>query len=204
MSEEQLPTIVAEMSALEAQMGDRGSEYWRSPEKQERYRQLIERRQNLASQAGPTILSEDPLKVPSAAEFYAAAPEGDYGAFTSVMRHISDIAFWLPSGELPALVRSFESLPDTITSAMVDELLQYRPQVEPCSAEGVAEFAKLPVGAVLVREWGSEAGRNLAIVRERLFRVVDELKDEDVDRFCDWIEGLSEGAAVAIYRKLAS
>jgi uncharacterized protein (DUF58 family) len=47
-------------------------------------------------------------------------------------------------------------------------------------------------------------GCNLAVVRERLFRVIDRLEKRHALAFVSWLDGLSADCATALYRKLAA
>jgi hypothetical protein len=198
-----LTILGAEIAAIESEMGNRQSDYWRSPVKQERIRTLYALRAGSVAEgySDPTIL----LPIDSEAEFHAYAPDGDYGAYLNFMRVAADVVLAVPDGEQAAFIASVEALPAYVAAAAIDELLDLKPAVEWSSEQAIGAFSEMPEGAVLVREWGHDARRNLSIVRERLFRVIDRLEsDSDIHRFAGWLDGLTTGSAVALYRKLAA
>ncbi len=194
--------IGSELAAIESEMGTRA--YIRDEGKQERYRALLRRRESIGAGA-PTILDENPLQYATRAELEAVAPGADYSAYTAIMREVADVFLTIPSGERGGFVAAFEALPDGLVGAMVEELTSRTPTgALPVSEAVVAEIGRLPQCREVVREWGQNAARNIAVVQERLWRLLDGLDDSATETFFGWLENLSPGGAGAVYRKLAA
>lgn len=203
MSNDLVPTILVdqEIAAIESEMGNRGSDYWKNPAKQARVLSLYAQR-NASGPAGysdPTIL----LPIDSEVEFRAYAPDGDYGAYLNFMRVAADIVLPMPDDLQASFIASVEALPPEVAAAAIGELLEGKPAVDWSDDADVQFFATLPEGS-LVREWGHNARYHHAVVRERLLRVVDELDEPNAGRFLDWHASLPTGAKVALYRRLAA
>jgi hypothetical protein len=206
MSNDLVPTILVdqEIAAIESEMGNRGSDYWRSPAKQARVLSLYAQR-NAATPSGysdPTVL----LPIASEAEFHAeAGPDASYSFYLDMMRYAADVVLKIPDGEQASFVASFEALPDDVAAVALDELMASKPPVDWVSEQAVHAFSQLPEGASLVHLWGHDARKNMAVVRERIWRVYENVPtDSDATRFLDWHERLSTGAKIALYRKLAA
>lgn len=203
MSNDLVPhTILSEIASIEGEMGTRS--YWKDEGKQARYRQLVSHK---ATFSGPaeTILDGAVVDIASRQEYAAETGTTDgYDRYVRVSMAAADVVLGMPSAEHREFIASFESLPDEVAGAAVLELVESKPAVEWSSDEAVGNFSRLPEGAVLVSEWRDDARRNLAVVRERLFRIIDRIEEEDVGPFVDWLNSLSVPAAVSLYRKLAA
>lgn len=199
-----LPTILSEIDSIQEVMRTDRTAYNRNEPMQARYRSLLTQKAG-----GSSIIeesSEPLLPTASVAEFAAVhGSTAGYDGYLKVMRTAADWVLALPAGEQRSFVATFERLPDDVAAAAIREVLsQYRPAVNPSSDTALAAFAEMPEGAVLMREWGGLAARNLALVRERLFRVVEAISEQSIPAFMDWLSGLSTDCAIAIYRKLAA
>lgn len=53
-------------------------------------------------------------------------------------------------------------------------------------------------------EWGHEAQQRMGRCRERLWRAIDQMDDAGAHAFVNWLLDLTDGQAVAVYRKLAA
>lgn len=180
------------------------SAYWKNDDMQRRYRELHLKKAQLIRPLNP---DDEPLalKVYSLNDWKAQTGSiAGYTAYLNASRAVGDIYVRLPASESARLERSFEALPDGVASALLEELLASKPSV-PWSSDGaVTEFRKMPEGAILADEWGQDTRRNLAIVRARLFRAIDNMDEDEIPAFMGWLEGLSVLAAASIYRKLAA
>lgn len=199
-----LEAVQTELAAIEHDIRFDRHAYNRDTEKQQRYRSLLDRKRAVAMASGPTLL-QPPVPIFNRTEYAAeGGVPGGYDEYLKLSRIASDVALAVPEEERPAFTASFEALPDEITSAALLELSSRKPSVALSSDTDVANFAKLPEGAVLVREWGHDVHRHHAAVRQRLWRVVARLGDAHAARFLDWHAALPSGTKVAIYRKLAA
>jgi hypothetical protein len=199
-----LNTILSEIATIEQDMVTDRRAYFRDEEKQARYRSLVARKAQYSA-AQPTVLSEG-IHVYSAQEFARehGTTEG-YNGYLRTVREASDVLFGIPAGEQSAFVRSFENLPDSVVLVALGELNSAKFNAGYSDSEDVDSFARLPEGAILVREWGADAQRKHATVKARLIRACEAMEDdEDVGIFLDWHEGLSTGAKIALYRKLVA
>lgn len=200
---ENLPTILTEIDEIETVMRTDRALYNRSEPMQARYRGLLEQK------AGASILDEDStsgplLPIASMQEFAAATGSSSgYSDYVRLSRTTADWIFAMPPSDQADFVARFEALPDEVTDAALAEMVATRPMATSSSGQAVAAFAELPEGAVLIREWGEASGRNLAMVRARLFRIDDQLDDGASRSFRSWLDGLSTNSAIALYRKLA-
>lgn len=199
-----LPTLLGELDDIRAEMGTPA--YWKDETKQARYRELVARRDAAVSSEPEETSGTSILPIASPREFEAETGTAQgYSFYLDTMRAAADVVFAIPAGDQAVFIADFEALPDEITTAALEEFMRHRPAVDWCSEEAVANFKKLAEGAVLVREWGHEARRNMAVVRERLWRVAHALGDEHLaHRFLDWHAELSTAAKVALYRKLVA
>jgi hypothetical protein len=201
---ESLPTILSEIGALEAQMGDRGSDYWRSPEPQARYRDLVTRRQEITAPP-PTAANDAVLGIATASEFQAVRGSLEhYDAYLAVMRTAADFVQAVPDADRASFVASFEALPDTVAGAICAELLNRSKAHGTSMPEQVDKFMSRPEGAYMAREWGGSVARKLGLLRSRFERVVNVLSERDSATFLSWFNGLSEGATIALYRGLTA
>lgn len=206
LAEVALPTIISEITAIETDMRTNRPAYNRDTEKQARLRHLYDRR---AAVQAPTVLDEDSQGMEALmpvlrSDFYKQCPDGDYALYAKYLRHCGDVMLPIPSGERRSFVARFESLPDGVVQAMMTELANTATVVHGrCTEKQVRDATRINGGSV-IHEWGQEAPEKMARVRARLERMLMTMEtDRDVSSFMDWLAGLSDGAARAVYRKLA-
>ncbi len=90
------------------------------------------------------------------------------------------------------------AFPDHVRFALYDEMTNGLPgYVRPVDDAGLKRFAANPVGADLVKEWGSDAPTRVAIAWQRVERIKSAL-GEDADEFFAWFETLKPAHAKAI------
>lgn len=102
-------------------------------------------------------------------------------------------------------IAEFDALPEGARSALFSEIaLGSSGSVRSASDDAVARFAATPEGGALVKEWGHQANRNVAVIRDRINRIIERMTAEDIDVATVWFDALPPAAAKAIYRMLAS
>lgn len=200
-----LPAILNEIDTIEDTMRVSPRAYFSNEPMQARYRHLLSRSSGGAS----SILTDsDPqpmVPILSPRDFAAqTGTTAGYEAYLKVCRTAADWVFALPEGEQRKFVASLEALPVAIGVAAIQEIVERPPIVDPSSENALAAFSDMPEGKALMREWGHMSANNLALVRERLFRVIDRIEERSVPTFVNWLNGLSTDCAVALYRKLAA
>lgn len=181
--------------------------YFRDEEKQAHYRDLVAARDSMGSEGALTVDDgKSLLPIPSYTEWVKETGSGaGYDDLLKGFRTAADYLFAVPAAEQKALIAGIEALPQELGEAMIAEILSPMPSVAPSGDTAVANFKERDDGAILSREWGPYTARNLARVRQRLFRVIDRLEHESsVAPFIQWLDGLSTPVAVALYRKLAA
>lgn len=200
-----LPAVLTELASIEATMRNTPQAYFRNEPMQARYRGLLEQREGSSSNLVEDEDESPLIPIASPAAFAAeTGATGGYDSYLKLSRTAADWVFALPAPERRAFVASFEALPDDVAHAALAEIMAHRPMAGFSSESAVAAFAEMPEGMILSREWGGLTARNLATVRERLFRVIDRLDDRAADIFAGWLDALSTGCAIALYRKLAN
>jgi hypothetical protein len=198
MSDDNLPAVQNEIAAIEAEMGTLA--YRQDEGKQARLRDLYRRRDG---DRGPTILTGDELSIKSPAEFASANPDGDYTAYTRAMREYADV--FVHVSDPAAFNAKLEALPDTVTDAMVVELMSGGSAApEPISDQMLAKLAREPGTQRLAREWGHEARHRFGIVSARLWRAIGMMPEGGADIVDKLLCNLTPDEAEAVYRKLAA
>lgn len=199
-------TILAEMASIEQTMRDAPSTYFHNEPMQARYRDLLDQRDGPADDGDG---DDDPITcgelVPvGMREFDAADTWQSFDEYARAVSFAADVVLAVPSSERRSLVDSFNRLPDDVAGALACEMTnQTGTGYAPCSDAEVRAFSR-ETGGSIVREWGAEAQRTMGRVRGRLNRAMDSMDERGLNRFLDWLESLSDGQAVAVYRKLAS
>jgi hypothetical protein len=207
-----MATVLSELGEIQSVMRSTPQTYFRDADLQQRYRSLLEQKQG----GGVTVLDQPdsaplvPILGPKeyAAECAKAGVKGNFSEYLRVMRTISDVVFAMPAGEQRGFVNSFERLPEKVQAACYREAVSRAPSIVPASSTIIAKFAQEPEGALLVKEWGHLASANHERVRERLWRVRDELfaQSEGLEEtFVSWLmKTLSVTQRVGLYRKMAA
>jgi len=103
-----------------------------------------------------------------------------------------------------AFTGAFDALPEGTRSAIFSEIsLGSAGSIRAASEADVTRFTETPEGGEMVREWGHRAAHNLAIVRDRISRILGRMKAEDIAAATQWFDALPPVSAAAIYRMLA-
>ena len=94
----------------------------------------------------------------------------------------------------------FKTLPEQSQALMRDALAMPVDPPRPARPADVERFASTPAGAACVRAWGKDAGKKVAIVRDRL----DLMRGGDgMDAATRWFDGLADADAEACLLALA-
>jgi hypothetical protein len=207
-----MATVLSELGEIQSVMRSTPQTYFRDADLQQRYRSLLEQKQG----GGVTVLDQPdsaPLVQILGPKEYAAecakqGVKGNFGEYMRVMRTISDVVLSMPQGERRGFVNGFDRLPETVQAACMREAVNRAPSIAPASSTTIAKFAQEPEGALLVKEWGHLASANHERVRERLWRVREELfaQSESLEEtFVSWLmTTLSVTQRTALYRKMAN
>lgn len=104
-----------------------------------------------------------------------------------------------------AFIAEFDALPEGVRSAVFSEIsLGSAGSVREASDADLARFASTPEGGALVKEWGHRAHRNVAVIRDRINRILGHMTAEDIDAAAAWFDALPPTGASAIYRMLVA
>lgn len=191
-----------ERAEIERVMRTDPKRYYRDEQMQARYRELLE--DEAAGDAGPDS-GAGLIDLPSAAEWTKAGGDGaDLGHRMDIARTANDILVGIPERERIALGHSFDGLPQSVQGAAFAALGD-RSAVSayPLAEEAIAELRQVPAYAGLIREWGSDAPRKLAVAQERLWRLLDRLNDTEARQAVAWIDGLPKAAMAALTKQMA-
>jgi hypothetical protein len=177
--------------------------YFKNEPLQARYRMLLAQRGGY----GSSIL-EEPAKplVPliSRKEFVAqTGSERHYGEYMKLVRTAADWVFALPDAERSGFVASLEALPQPVQLAAIAEIIERVPIVEPSSPTALANFAKMPEGAVLMREGGRWPAATWHRSASGCSGSSTAWKNATCRRSCAGSMGCPPTCAIALYRKLA-
>lgn len=97
------------------------------------------------------------------------------------------------------VLTSFNRLPSGIQNAVYREFSLGSPgYVKSASDDDVSVFSRSEDGAELVREWRGKAGRNVAVIRNRLRRLMSGMNEADREAVWSWFGELDAGAAKAV------
>lgn len=208
MSDENLPTILNELSEIQGMMGNTSSAYWKGSnagDLQSRYSELLSKKQAIAT---PTMLDaseEAPVAIYGVKDYIAEHGTADgYDNYRKVASHAADIVTNLSVAERSAVTRSFAALPDETAIEMMRELMRSKPSVSWVSEGMAKKFKSSDAGLILSEEWGGDTRKNLAIVRERVFRIGDNISEQAGAVMVRFLDGLSTAAFCAVCRKLAA
>lgn len=108
----------------------------------------------------------------------------------------------LEEEEQAQLLESFDELPITAHSKIFAFMAIDPAPARPASDEAVETFGSTPEGQALVRQWGSRAAHNVAIVKNRIEMITGNLSEDDRAQVFDWFDRLSESQARAVLKAL--
>lgn len=174
--------------------------YWRDEAMQARYRELLEEEEG----EGPATDGAALVPIPTLAEWRKGGGNAaGYAAAVDLARDAADILMPLEPGEAKAVDRSVSALPEPVQRAARSVLMDRRPvSVDPMDEADMARVLTVPAYRALAREWGHEAPRRLAVLRERLLRGFERLEPAHVPAAVRWLDALPAAAMVALGRKL--
>lgn len=205
--------LSVEIDAIKREAADSG---W-SRESRDRYRRTVAARDGLSTGDIKTDTEaergyaargpEDSRRMMTATSPELVKEWDSAGGFEPQLRNAQGAAMAVLDQLEPAvagdLLRVFETLPPTIQRVVYQDMALGSPVVYRDADSGLVErFATTSKGRRLVNEWGSRAGRNVAMVRWRLNRMVDRMSPEDGDRFRKWFDDLSTAQVTAIYKAM--
>lgn len=172
-----------------------------NPEVEQRYRAMVARR--MAKASLPADEARDALDPALVADWEAS------GGFTARLAQAQKGAISIleqldPEGRA-TFIAEFDALPEGVRSTLFSEIaLGSAGSARNDSDADVARFASTPEGSALAKEWGHRAHRNLAVIRDRISRILARMAAEDIEAATAWFDALPPAAAAAIYRMLAA
>ena len=171
-----------------------------SPEVAQRYRSMVASR--MAKASLPATEASGALDADLVAEWEASG--GFAGRLAQAQKGAIAILEGLAPDDRAAFTSAFDTLPEGARSAILSEIsLGSAGSVRPASDADLTRFASTPEGGGMVSEWGHRAARNLAIVRDRISRILGRMEADEIDAATQWFDGLPPASAAAIYRMLA-
>ena len=215
----------ARRTEIEGMMGDPRSPYWKGSKAdklQAEYRSLLgderPRAQANAVGADRQAVALTDGDVSNAIENVAAmgdtgaewAAELSKGGAKGALGHMEDTRLAILGGMGAAagdVAQAFDdNLSDNVRASVFRELANpYVPRLPPASRDDLATFAEAGAGAILVKEWGADAARNLAVALHRWDRLTQYLSDEEFDQLDDfYLNRLTDTERAAILRRLAT
>ena len=175
------------------------SDTFASADVEQRYRVMVARRMDRARAPADEARTALPVALveewESSGGFETRLAQAQRGAITVLER--------LDPGDRAAFTGSFDALPEAVRSAIFSEIsLGSTGSVRNASDADMDRFASTPEGGALMGEWGARANRNVAIVRDRIGRIIRRLSADDVTAAAAWFDDLPQEDAAAIYRML--
>ncbi|MCP4318542.1 MAG: hypothetical protein GY789_21665 [Hyphomicrobiales bacterium] len=102
------------------------------------------------------------------------------------------------------LQADFDGLPEAAQSSITLEIsLGEWGGIKPATDAELEQFATLPEGAELIKEWRYKAPRNFAVARKRISSILSRMSEADAETTLDWLEELTTEQARAVLRELA-
>jgi len=171
------------------------------PDVERRYRTLVSRRMSKASL--PPTEARSMLEPTLVAEWDAS------GGFAARLAKAQESAIAildrLDPTSRPDFIAVFDGLPAGVRSALFAEIsLGSSGSVRGASKTDVVRFASMPEGRELVGEWGHRASRHVAIIRDRIGRILKRMSADYAEAATAWFETLPSNQAAAIYRMLVA
>lgn len=165
-------------------------------EVEQRYRTMVARR--LARASLPAHDARDALPAILVDEWEATG--GFEARLAQAQKNAITILEHLHPDDRTAFTTSFDALPEGARAAVFSEIsLGSSGSVRQASEAEVSRFASTVEGEALVKSWGHRASRNVAIVRDRIARIVRRMPAEDAAEATAWFEDLPSRSADAIY-----
>lgn len=170
-------------------------------EVEQRYRTMVAKRMNKASLSAdaardvldPTLIGE----WETSGGFATRLAQAQKGAIAILDR--------LDPDSRTEFIGVFDALPEGVRSVLFSEIsLGSAGSVRGASDADVARFASTREGGSLVGEWGHRANRNVAIIRDRINRILARMRADDIDAATAWFDALPPASATAVYRMLVA
>jgi hypothetical protein len=172
-----------------------------SAEVERRYRAMVASRMTKASL--PADEARGALDPALVAEWEASG--GFTARLAQAQRGAIAILERLNPEDRAAFIGEFDALPEGVRSVLFSEIsLGSAGSVRNASEADVARFASAPEGNALMKEWGYRANRNVAVIRDRIGRILDRMSGEDIEAATTWFDALPPTSAMAIYRMLVA
>lgn len=171
------------------------------PEVERRYRSFVASRMSKASL--PPTEAREVLAPALAAEWDASG--GFAARLAQAQRSAITILERLDPIGRADFIAAFDGLPEAIRTTLFSEIsLGSSGSVRQASDVDVARFASTSEGRDLVDEWGPRARRHVAIVRDRIGRILKRMSAEEAEAATEWFETLPPAAAASVYRMLVA
>lgn len=176
--------VDAEIAAIEKEMADRDSGYWKDEAKQQRYRDLVSIRDHAAPPEAMAVAARD----------FGMAEADASVTWEKAMRMEESM-----SAEVRVDINaSLGQLPGELRGGIVREFAMPVPAVGEATPQQLEAFADTEAGAILMAKWCPYAPRRLATIQARWQRVRAGL-DDDEWRWLDWfIDESLQPAEVAV------
>jgi hypothetical protein len=172
-----------------------------NPDVERRYRTMVASR--MAKASLPANAARGLLDPALVAEWESSG--GVASRLAQAQKGAISILERLDPEERAAFVASFDGLPEAIRSALFSEIsLGSTASVRAASDADMGRFASTTEGRKLVDEWGHRSNRNVAVIRDRIARILARMSGEDVSVATDWFDALPPTSAAAIYRMLVA
>lgn len=199
-------TAGGERAAIEKVMKTDIGRYWRDPDMQARYLQLLEAGEGAVqtAAAGQDDGLDGLAPSRSLADWKAGGNDpAAHQGHVRLVRDVNDILVAVDGAARGVMGDTFAALPSTVHKAAFSMLADRRTvAVDPFHEATMKSVVQIPAFRALAREWGQDAPRKLAVLQERLWRVMDRLSDADMGRAVGWLNSLSTSGMVALGRKL--
>jgi len=158
-----------------------------NPDVERRYRTMVASR--MAKASLPTDEARSALGPDLVAEWEASG--GFTARLAQAQRGAIVILERLDPDERAAFTAGFDALPGGARSTLFSEIaLGSAGSARNASDTDVARFASTPEGSAMVKEWGHRANRNLAVIRDRISRILTRMTAEDIDAVTTWFDAL--------------
>jgi len=184
-----------------AAQADEPTNSFANPEVERRYRTMVASR--MAKASLPTNEARGALGPALVAEWEASG--GFIARLAQAQRSAIAILERLDPDQRAAFTAGFDALPEGVRSTLFSEIaLGTAGSARNASDTDVARFASTPEGRAMVKEWGHRVNRNLAVIRDRISRILVRMTAEDIDAAATWFDALPPTVAAAIYRMLVA